>query len=130
MDALAQWMKDGWDFQLQHLAKGCVRNAPLRYLVGRIRWRAVQTSGVPREESIGYYAEAPTTQRYHPVAFNRECCCWVELRWSTRDPVDHYWITVCPASDDLNCNIPNSERLPVDQQGPLDDHKPAVIEQR
>jgi hypothetical protein len=90
----------------------------------------VQTSGVPREESIGYYAEAPTAQRYHPVAFDRECCCWVELRWSTRDPVNHYWITVHPASDDLNCNIPNSERLPLDQQGPEDDHDPAVIEQR
>jgi hypothetical protein len=85
---------------------------------------------VPREESIGYYAEAPTTQRYHPVTFDRERCCWVELRWSTRDPVDHYWITVCPASDDLNCNIPNNERLPLDQQGPEDDHDPTVIEQR
>jgi hypothetical protein len=85
---------------------------------------------VPREESIGYYAEAPTAQRYHPVAFDQEHCCWVELRWSTRDPVDHYWITVCPASDDLNCNIPNNERLPLDQQGPEDDHDPAVIEQR
>jgi hypothetical protein len=86
MDALAQWMKDGWDFQLQHLSEGHVRNVPLHYLVGCIRWRAVQTSGVtgvPREESIGYYAEAPTAQRYHPVAFNRERCCWVELRWST-----------------------------------------------
>jgi hypothetical protein len=70
MDALAQWTKDSWDFQLQHLSEGRVRNAPLCYLVGRIRWRAVQTSGVPREESIGYYAEAPTSQRYHPVAFN------------------------------------------------------------
>jgi hypothetical protein len=123
-------MKDGWDFQLQHLSEGRVRNAPLRYLVGRIRWRAVQTSGVPREESFGYYTEAPTAQRYHPVASNRERCCWVELRWSTRDPVDHYWITVRPASDDLNCNIPNSERLPLDQQGPEDDYDPAVIEQR
>jgi hypothetical protein len=85
---------------------------------------------VPREESVGYYAEAPTSQRYHPVAFNRERCCWVELRWSTRDPTDHYWITVRPASDDLNCNIPNSEQLPVDQQGPEDDHDLAVIEQR
>src|SRR5580698_6651677 len=130
MDALAQWMKDGWDFQLQHLAKGCVRNAPLRYLVGRIRWRAVQTSGVPREESIGYYAEAPTAQRYHPVIFNQERCCWVELRWSTRDPTDPYWITVCPASDDLNCNIPNSERLPLDQQGPEDDPDPAESQRR
>jgi hypothetical protein len=37
---------------------------------------------------------------------------------------------VCPASDDLNCNIPTSERLPVNQQGPEDDHDPAVIEQR
>jgi hypothetical protein len=37
---------------------------------------------------------------------------------------------VRPASDDLNCNIPNSERLPIDQQGPEDDHDPAVIEQR
>jgi hypothetical protein len=90
----------------------------------------VQTSGVPREASIGYYAEAPTAQRYHPVAFDRERCCWVELRWSTRDPADHYWITVRPASDDLNCNIPNSERLPLDQQGPEDNHDPAVIEQR
>jgi hypothetical protein len=90
----------------------------------------VQTSGVPQEESIGYYAEAPTAQRYHPVAFNREGCCWVELRWSTRDPNDHYWITVHPASDDLNCNIPANERLPVDQQGPEDDHDPTVIEQR
>jgi hypothetical protein len=123
-------MKDGWDFQPQHLSEGRVRNAPLRYLVGRIRWRAVQTSGVPREESVGYYTEAPTSQRYHPVAFDRERCCWVELRWSTRDPTDHYWITVRPASDDLNCNIPNSKQLPVDQQGPEDDHDPAVIEQR
>jgi hypothetical protein len=98
--------------------------------VGHIRWRAVQTSGVPREESIGYYAEANTPQRYHPVAFDRERCCWVELRWSTRDSVDHYWITVRPASDNLNCNIPTSDRLPVDQQGPEDDHDPAVIEQR
>jgi hypothetical protein len=95
-----------------------------------MRWRAVQTSGVPREESIGYYAEAPTPQRYHPVAFNQERCCWVELRWSTRDPTDHYWITVLPASDNLNCNISTSDRLPVDQQGPEDDHNPAVIEQR
>jgi hypothetical protein len=74
--------------------------------------------------------EAPTAQRYHPVIFDREHCCWVELRWSTQDPVDDYWITVRPASDDLNCNIPNSERLPLDQQGPEDDHDPAVIEQR
>jgi hypothetical protein len=37
---------------------------------------------------------------------------------------------VHPASDDLNCNIPTSERLPVDQQGPEDDHDPTVIEQR
>jgi hypothetical protein len=109
MDALAQWTKDGWDFQLRHLSEGRIRNAPLRYLVGRIRWRAVQTSGVPREESIGYYAEAPTVQRYHPITFDRERCCWVELRWSTRDPSDNYWITVRPASDNLNCNIPNSE---------------------
>jgi hypothetical protein len=85
---------------------------------------------VPREESIGYYAEDLTAQRYYPVAFNREHCCWVELRWSTRDPTDHYWITVRPTSDDLNCNIPSSERLPVDQQGPLDDHEPAVVERR
>jgi hypothetical protein len=70
MDALAQWMKDGWDFQPRHLEEGRVRNAPLRYLVGRIRWRAVQTNGIPREESIGYYAEAPTAQRYHPVIFD------------------------------------------------------------
>jgi hypothetical protein len=69
-------------------------------------------------------------QRYHPVVFDRERCCWVELRWSTRDPVNHYWITVRPASDDLNCNIPTSERLPLDQQGPEDDHDPVVIEQR
>jgi hypothetical protein len=130
MDTLAQWTKDGWDFQPQHLAEGRIRNAPLRYLVGQIRWRAVQTNGVPREESIGYYAEALTPQRYHPIAFNREHCCWVELRWSTRDPTDHYWITVHPASNDLNCNIPTSERFPVDQQGPEDDHDPAVIEQR
>jgi hypothetical protein len=85
---------------------------------------------VPREESIGYYVEAQTPQRYHPVAFDRECCCWVELRWSTRDPTNHYWITVRPASDNLNCNIPNSERLPIDQQGPEDDHNPSVIEQQ
>jgi hypothetical protein len=112
------------------LAEGRVRNTPLRYLVGRIRWRSVQTTGVPREELIGYYTEALTSQRYHPVAFNHEHCCWVELRWSTRDPVDHYWITVQPTSDNLNCNIPNSERLPIDQQGPEDDHDPAIIEQR
>jgi hypothetical protein len=37
---------------------------------------------------------------------------------------------VHPASDNLNCNIPNSKRLPIDQQGPEDDHDPAVIEQR
>jgi hypothetical protein len=37
---------------------------------------------------------------------------------------------VRPASDDLNCNIPNSERLPLDQQGPEDDHDPAVIQRR
>jgi hypothetical protein len=37
---------------------------------------------------------------------------------------------VCPASDDLNCNIPASERLPIDQQGSEDDHNPAIIEQR
>jgi uncharacterized membrane protein YgcG len=129
MDALAQWTKDGWDFQPQHLSEGRVRNVPLRYLVGRIRWRAVQTSGVPREESIGYYAEAPTAQRYHPVIFDRERCCWVELRWSTRDPSDHYWITVRPTSDDLNCNIPNSERLPLDQQGP-EDYDPVEFERR
>jgi hypothetical protein len=85
---------------------------------------------VPREESIGYYAEAPTAQRYHPVAFDQERCCWVELRWSTRDPVNHYWITVRPASNDLNCNIPNNERLPLDQQGPEDDHDPMIIEPR
>jgi hypothetical protein len=85
---------------------------------------------VPREESIGYYTEAPTAQRYHPVTFDQEHCCWVELRWSTRDPIDHYWITVRPASDDLNCNIPNNERLPLDQQGPEDNHNPAIIKQR
>jgi hypothetical protein len=37
---------------------------------------------------------------------------------------------VRPASDDLNCNIPTSERLPIDQQGSEDDHDPAIIEQR
>jgi hypothetical protein len=84
---------------------------------------------VPREESIGYYVEAPTVQRYHPVIFDQERCCWVELRWSTRDPSDHYWITVHPASDDLNCNIPNSERLPLNQQGP-EDYDPVEFEQR
>jgi hypothetical protein len=130
MDVLAQWTKDGWDFQPRHLEEGRIRNVPLRYLVGRIRWRAVQVSGIPQEESVGYYAEAPTAQRYHPVIFDRERCCWVELRWSRRDPTDHYWITVRPAGDNLNCNIPNSKRLPVDQQGPEDDHDPAIIEQR
>jgi hypothetical protein len=34
------------------------------------------------------------------------------------------------ASDDLNCNIPTSERLPVDQQGPEDDHDAMIITQR
>jgi hypothetical protein len=98
-------------------------------------WGAVRCGSGPnpnpdRTMASLYYAEAPTAQRYHPVIFDRERCCWVELRWSTRDPTDHYWITVRPASDDLNCNIPNSERLPVDQQGPEDDHDPTIIEQR
>jgi hypothetical protein len=37
---------------------------------------------------------------------------------------------VRPASDDLNCNIPNSERLPLDQQGPEDNHNPAESQRR
>jgi hypothetical protein len=39
-------------------------------------------------------------------------------------------MTVRPAGDDLNCNIPTTDQLPVDQQGPEDDHDLAIIKQQ
>ena len=60
-DALAQWTKDGWDFQPYRLNEGRIR-APKRYVNRRIKWRAIPNSSIPQEETVGYYAETSTTQ--------------------------------------------------------------------
>ena len=117
-DALAQWTKDGWDFQPYGLNEGRVR-APKRYVNSRIKWRAIPNNNIPPEETLGYYAETSTSQRFHPIAFNRERCCWVELRWVNRTD-DAFWIAQRPAGDDLLCNIKTQDRRSIDDQGPLD----------
>jgi hypothetical protein len=82
----------------------------------------------PESEDAGYYAEDTNTpQRYFPVAFSCECCCWVEIRWSSNLYNNH---TFQPANDNLHCNILTQERLPLDQQGPLDHEDPAVVNAR
>ena len=68
-DALAQWTKDGWDFQPYGLNEGRIR-APKRYINRRIRWRSVPNNSIPQEETVGYYTETSTSQRFHPIAFN------------------------------------------------------------
>ena len=108
MDALAQWTKDSWDFQPYGLNEGRVR-APKRYINRRIKWRAIPNNAIPPEETVGYYAETSTSQRFHPITFNRERCCWVELRWVNRED-DAFWITQRPAGDDLLCNIKTQDR--------------------
>ena len=113
-DALAQWTKDGWDFQPYGLNEGRIR-APKRYVTQRIKWRAVPNNAIPQEETIGYYAETTTSQRFHPIAFNRERCCWVELRWVNRAD-DAFWIAQRPAGDDLLCNIKTQDRRPIEEQ--------------
>ena len=117
-DALAQWTKDGWDFQPYGLNEGRVR-APKRYVNRRIKWRAIPSNSIPQEESVGYYAETSTAQRFHPIAFNRERCCWVELRWVNRED-DAFWIAQRPVGDDLLCNVKTQDRRPIEEQGPLD----------
>ncbi|KAF8259166.1 hypothetical protein EI94DRAFT_1813809 [Lactarius quietus] len=49
--------------------------------------------------------------------FNKERCCWVELRWSN---TNSYFEATRPAADDLNINIPLVDARPIDQQGPID----------
>ena len=127
-DALAQWTKDGWDFQPYGLNEGRVR-APKRYVNQRIKWRAIPNNAIPPEETVGYYAETSTSQRFHPIVFNREWCCWVELWWVTRED-NTFWIAQQPAGDDLLCNIRIQDRRPVDKQGPEDDEDPEVVEAR
>ncbi|KAF8261854.1 hypothetical protein EI94DRAFT_1809664 [Lactarius quietus] len=69
------------------------------------------------KEEPGYYAEAATAQRFHPVVFNKERCCWVELRWSN---TNNYFEATRPAADDLHINVPLVDARPIDQQGPID----------
>ena len=126
MDALAQWTKDGWDFQPYGLNEGRVR-APKRYVNRRIKWRTIPNNAIPAEEAVGYYVETSTAQRFHPIAFNRERCCWVELRWVTWED-DAFWIAQRPARDNLLCNIKVQDRRPVEQQGPLDGEDPEETE--
>ena len=118
MDALAQWTKDGWDFQLYRLNEGRVR-APKRYVNRRIKWRAIPNNAIPPTETVGYYTETSTSQRFHPIAFNCERCCWVELRWVSRED-DAFWIAQRLAGDNLLCNIKTQDRRPIEEQGPLD----------
>ena len=125
-DTLAQWTKDGWDFQPYGLNEGRIR-APKRYVNRRIKWRAIPNNAIPPEETVGYYAETSTSQRFHPIAFNRERCCWVELRWVSRED-DAFWIAQRPAGDDLLCNINTQDRRLVEEQGPLDRDDPTETE--
>ncbi|KAF8256592.1 hypothetical protein EI94DRAFT_1821722 [Lactarius quietus] len=109
--------KDGWDF-VPYRIDSRERDAPTRYLIGRVRWRHIpDTRRRSNENNTGYYAEAATAQRYHPVVFNRERCCWVELRWSN---TNNYFKATRPAADDLHINIPLTDARPIDQQGPID----------
>ena len=64
----------------------------------------IPDNAIPHEEAVGYYAETSTSQCFHPIAFNRERCCWVELWWVTQAD-DTFWIAQQPAGDDLLCNI-------------------------
>ena len=61
MDTLAQWMKDGWNFQPYSIPEGQV-HTPLRYVTRDIKWRFVpnNTQGIPWEEVTRYYAETST----------------------------------------------------------------------
>ncbi|KAF8266336.1 hypothetical protein EI94DRAFT_1803184 [Lactarius quietus] len=108
--------KDGWDF-VPYRINSRERDAPTRYLVGRVRWRHVPDTRRTEENNTGYYAEAATSQRFHPVVSNRERCCWVELRWSN---TNSYFEATRPAADDLNINIPLVDARPIDQQGVID----------
>ncbi|KAF8269518.1 hypothetical protein EI94DRAFT_1799068 [Lactarius quietus] len=67
--------------------------------------------------SVSDASEAATAQRYHPVVFNKERCCWVELRWSN---TNSYFEATRPAADDLHINIPLVDARPIDNQGPID----------
>ena len=76
---------------------------------------------------VGYYAETSTSQRFHPITFNRERCCWVELQWVTRED-DVFWIAQRPAGDDLLCNIRIQDRQLVEEQGPIDREDSTEVE--
>ena len=84
---------------------------------------------IPPEEAVGYYVETSTSQWFHPIAFNREWCCWVELQWVIRED-DTFWIAQHPAGDDLLCNIHIQDQHPVDEQGPEDNEDLEVVEAR
>ena len=108
--------KDGWDF-VPYRIDSRERDAPTRYLIGRVRWRHVPDTRRTEENNTGYYAEAAHHNDSIPVVFNRERCCWVELRWSN---TNNYFEATRPAADDLHINIPLVDARPIDQQGPID----------
>jgi hypothetical protein len=113
------YTKDSWEFQPYHIERR-EHGAPVKYIIGRIWWRTVPDSrraGSLEHLNTGYYAEAATSQRYHPIVFNKERCCWVELRWSTQE---HYFEVARPAENDLNINIPLQDALPAEEQGHVD----------
>jgi hypothetical protein len=113
------YTKDGWDFQPYRIERR-ERDAPVQYLVGRIRWRTVPDTRRTEELehlNTGYYAEAATSQRYHPIVFNRERCCWVELRWSIQRG---YFEAARPAQSDLNIDIRLVDARPIGEQGRID----------
>ena len=71
--------------------------------------------------------ETSTSQCFHPITFNRERCCWVELWWVTREN-NAFWIAQRPAGDDLLCNVHTQDRRPLEEQGPIDGEDPTEEE--
>jgi hypothetical protein len=114
------YTKDGWEFQPYRIERReC--DAPVKYIIGQIQWRTVPDSrrtGNLEHLNTGYYTEAATLQRYHPIVFNQEWCCWVELRWNTRE---HYFEVARPAENNLNINIPLQDALLAEEQGHVDE---------
>lgn len=111
--------KDGWTLQ-PFQVNSRERDAPARYVINRVRWRTVpddRRSGELEHFNTGYYAEAATAQRFHPIIFHHERCCWVELRWNR---TQEYFEAARPAGDDLNCNILLTEARPIEGQGRID----------
>ena len=74
------YAKDSWELQSYHIE--CREHDALaRYTIGLIQWRKIPDSrrtGNLEHFNTGYYAEAATSQRYHPIIYDTEQCCWVE----------------------------------------------------